>query len=729
MRGAVAAAILATGDEDDEADASHVAHPPSPATGDTTHGPVARRAECTHTPDDDDTTHWTGGAASARRPAAGAGGAAPVASARATAATPMGTAATRDTPPPPSHHTANDSTHAGARRRGCTSAAAAGARRGSAADSSSEDDPSSDSDSSSDSSSSNDSRYSTECTGCDVHIARSDPGRGCDVFGCRATRCTKCMPEPTPYLCRQHGDILGSPPATAAGAAAAPPVVVPSDGVGPARLAPAAPPPSAPATLILALPEVLRDAARCGVESALTAVAGWKDDPDMRNLVDDLVETLHFAPASTKAKGSSAISRLREFLEVTPPSLLRALATADALDVTLAAFVSMRLRVATRRQPTLPPSWTERPIPDPVAVKGEVSAILGLLRLASLLPADPKGTVPRTRRVMRKCGCLARHGASPRGYTFLWELIAAWNTAIPRNDPRALAVATLATTAIHFLLRPIYVRSVSPSQIRPEPPDRWILRWGEADKTRPARAGPAPAAAAAGAGSSTSAPAPAPTPAPTTSNTAHPALRSLPPKHPRISAAQGELLSELQRRWRSIRMAVPEPEVGPLFCRTEVARQTAKVPKGAHLVRWRPEAGSDPVPVLIWPRSRLSERIIKRELVRFLSPIVGPRRAARRMLSGFRGGGEMEHVELGTPVSVRATVGWWVARRVSAEGALVTYEGSSVESMAAWSARLGTLHIRVLAPGVFRVLPCVARSIRARAARRAAVAAARTPVV
>ena len=76
----------------------------------------------------------------------------------------------------------------------------------------------------------------------------------------------------------------------------------------------------------------------------------------------------------------------------------------------------------------------------------------------------------------------------------------------------------------------------------------------------------------------------------------------------------------------------------------------------------------------------------------------------------------MEFVELHAPVSVRATIGWWVARRVSSEGALVTYEGSSVESMRYWSARLGSLPIIVLAPGVFRFRKLVARSARARRA-------------
>ena len=65
----------------------------------------------------------------------------------------------------------------------------------------------------------------------------------------------------------------------------------------------------------------------------------------------------------------------------------------------------------------------------------------------------------------------------------------------------------------------------------------------------------------------------------------------------------------------------------------------------------------------------------------------------------------MELVELSAPVSVRATVGWWVAKRLSAEGALVTYEGCSMESMWAWTALIGTLRLRVLAPGVFTHVP------------------------
>jgi hypothetical protein len=186
-------------------------------------------------------------------------------------------------------------------------------------------------------------------------------------------------------------------------------------------------------------------------------------------------------------------------------------------------------------------------------------------------------------------------------------------------------------------------------------------------------------------------------------------IRGVPPKHPRVSASAGDLLTELQTSWRRIR----GDDAGPLFCRVEAARQTKKVPRGARLVWWMNQSKVS-TPVFVWPSSSLSERIIKRWLVRFVTPIVGAERARLRVASGFRGGGEMELVELNAPLPVRATLGWWVARRVSAEGALVTYEGASVEAMLAWTARLGTLPIQVLAPGVFRFVPGTARSARLR---------------
>lgn len=549
--------------------------------------------------------------------------------------------------------------------------------------------------------SSDDDRYSTECAACDRHIARSDGGFACDVAGCRSTKCTACMPSAGEYLCRQHATQLGA--------------VVAASADAPARLAVAAPTPSSPAVLIRALPEVLSDAARTGVHAALASVGGWADDKDMVDLVDDLTDTLQHGPASTGAKGTSAITRLSEYLRVSPSPLRQALATHDSIDILLSSFVNARLRVGVRRNMIIPEPWTARPVPDPTSVKSEVSALLGLMRLAALLPADPRGTVPRTRRVMRKCGCLARHGASPRSYTFLWELQAAWrHGAIPRNDPTAIAVATLCVTAIHFLLRPRYARAVAPAQLTrdgPPPSKGWLLRWEHGDKSRQPHLGPAlpPSGDAR-----EQPPAKSSTP-----RHGHPSMRTLHPKHPRVSAAEGELLTELQCAWRSLR----GDDAGPLFCRVEPARQTKKVPPGAVLRTWSLNNGQS-VPSFLWLKSQMSERIIKRWMVRFLTPIIGASRTSRRVISGLRGGGEMELVELHAPVSVRATIGWWVARRVSAEGALVTYEGSSVEAMRGWSAKLGTLPIVTLAPGVFRFAKCIARSVRARRSYATRIAAA-----
>jgi len=230
------------------------------------------------------------------------------------------------------------------------------------------------------------------------------------------------------------------------------------------------------------------------------------------------------------------------------------------------------------------------------------------MRLAALLPADPRGSIPRTRRVMRKCGCLRRHGASPRSYTFLWEVIAAWKHGIiPRDNPTAVAVATLCATAIHFLLRPIYVREVTPAQLTrdgPPPSTGWILRWEPGDKSRQPHLGPAASAAGAGGAQPPAAPSHTATTRPTRG---HPALRALHPKHPRVSAAEGHFLTELQEAWRSLR----GDDTGPLFCRVEIARQTKKVPPGAVLRYWKYSRGP-PVPTFLWPRSRMSERTIKR---------------------------------------------------------------------------------------------------------------------
>lgn len=489
------------------------------------------------------------------------------------------------------------------------------------------------------------------------------------------------------------------------------------DAAGAARLAPAHPAPVAPAAIVRALVGLLSDAAKVSVTSALASLGDWTHDQDLCDLAEDLTETLAWGPATTHVKGSGALRRLEEYLDVLPSALARAVATQDVIDVVLSSFVCARLRVFTARKGPGPAEWTTRPIPAPTSVKGEVGAIVGMLRLAALLPPDPRNSLMRTRRIMRKTGCLQRHAASPRGYTFLWELVTAWEAGIvPRSNPQAVAAFSLFVTGVHFLLRPRYVRSVSGEEIRHIPPGpKYQLEWVHADKTRPELLGPASAAAAAGPAG----------PMAGRGRAGPPTAEGLPARHPRVSAAQGDLLHLTQSLWRPFR----GDHEGPLFCRVELARQTERIPPGARLVGW--EHNGTTTPAFLWPRSQMSERILKKWLVEFLTPIVGAKRAQKRVPSGLRGGGEMEFVELLTPVSVRATVGWWVAKRVSAEGALVTYEGCSLEAMWAWGALLGTLRLQVLAPGVFRHLPLTpSRSIRRRMAdrsrSRAAILAARS---
>jgi len=123
----------------------------------------------------------------------------------------------------------------------------------------------------------------------------------------------------------------------------------------------------------------------------------------------------------------------------------------------------------------------------------------------------------------------------------------------------------------------------------------------------------------------------------------------------------------------------------------------------------------------MWTGTKVSPYRIKRELVAMLTPIIGASRAAKRTAAGFRGGGEMEMTELKKPVGVRATIGWWVARRIATEGQIVVYEGSSIESMWDATSDLGSKYIRVLAPGVYTTSPpgrLVTRSVMQRAIHR-----------
>ena len=190
-------------------------------------------------------------------------------------------------------------------------------------------------------------------------------------------------------------------------------------------------------------------------------------------------------------------------------------------------------------------------------------------------------------------------------------------------------------------------------------------------------------------------------------------LQSVPAAHPRYTGSAGRWLHRAQRMWREVRGQCVGTD--PLFCRVEPARQTVKVPVGAVRTTFN---GKD---CYMWPGTKVSPYRIKRELVAMLTPIIGASRAARRTAAGFRGGGEMELARLGKPVDVRATIGWWVARRIATEGQIVVYEGSSIESMWAATSDLGSSYMRVLAPGVYTTSPpgrLVSRSVMQRATAR-----------
>ena len=539
------------------------------------------------------------------------------------------------------------------------------------------------------------SQYSTDCASCGRHVERHDDGTVCEARQCRRTLCTTCRPAPSPtsppWWCRVHRphDGRGAP---AAGGGSVSRLVASGAGLS-SSVEGAAPPSSADAAgglSIADLPDVIggqrSDAAAYGITRALRHVQGWRDDPELLSIMDDLADTIGFGPVTTATKGGSAVRRFREFVEWAPARLTRAAVTHDTIDVTLAAYVNARCGVA-RRSPWQPPR------PQPPGVRGEVSAVIGLLRMADLIPADPKGTLPRTRRTLRKCGCCRKYDASPRAYTFAWELEAAWHWGVDKNDPTAVMVWCLCVTAVVLLLRPKYVRSVTPQELRAEG-GVWRLRWQRDDKGRPVHRPPDA-----------------------------PELRwvpesGLPAEHPRLTAAGGTLI----RRALSIASVAPPRAEGenPLFCRVEpVRRLDAAVPKGAVAKAWNPPGGGPPVPAYWWPRSPLSPRIIKRHLVRFLTPVVGSARAAKRVLSGCRGGGEMELREAGAPLPVRATIGWWRSRLLAAEGAIVTYEGASIEAMVEWTSRLGAMYLRVMAPGVFSTTPPptpISRSVRSRQA-------------
>ena len=461
---------------------------------------------------------------------------------------------------------------------------------------------------------------------------------------------------------------------------------------------------AAPAT-VARLPDELRRAARRGVASVLGTLGDWKSDPAMRDIAADLTETIGHLADSTRAKGASALRRLQELIAILPTRLTNATATHDVIDVLLADYVNRRTRRA-RRVP-IPPEWTgdgSSP-PQPQSVRGEVCSIIGLARTAGLLPADPRGTIPKTRKTMRACGCMKKNNPSPRHYTFLFELIAAYKQGRAGTDIRRWAVWCFAVTAIHFLLRPKYARAINDKELVHVSGDRYRLEFARGDKTNQPPLPPAASAAAAARRDDAGCSSDSSTEDDETEQEDRPASgvsRPVPPKglpaaHPRYTGSAGPWLHKAQSLWRVVRGECGADE--PLFCRVEAARQHSKVPKGARRVKF------DDLNCYIWPKTPLSAQTIKKELVAMLAPIIGMSRALKRTLGGFRGGGEMELAELREPVHVRATIGWWVAKRISTEGQMVVYEGASMEDMWDSSRKLGTRYIRVLAPGVYTVTP------------------------
>jgi len=396
-------------------------------------------------------------------------------------------------------------------------------------------------------------------------------------------------------------------------------------------------------------------------------------------------DTLAFAPTATAAKGRSAVRRFAEFVDDMPQRLATAKPSHDIIDLVLASYVNARCGVARKR----PRAWGT--LPERSTVRGEVAAVVGLLRLADLLPDDPRGSLPKMRRTLRKCKCGQKHDASPRAYTFLWELETAWRISIDRKDPRQCMVWAMCIIAVYFLLRPRYARLCAMAELVVTSPRSAELKWQRDDKGRPIGR---PAGA------------PGLTLVPQT---------GLPARHPRLTAASGDVLATAINIIS--RLAPPRRGDQPVFPRVEIARQTRVVPTGAVLHDWVPPGGGEPVPAFWWRDSPMTSSQWSRNMRTFLTPIIGPTAARARVPSGLRGGGEMELVELGASVAMRATQGWWRAKRLSAEGALITYEGCSTETMCEETSFLGSSYIRVRAPGVYTVTPPPAawRAARCRA--------------
>ena len=556
----------------------------------------------------------------------------------------------------------------------------------------------SDSDGSAPDDSSVSSAFSTVCIACHARVGVSDPGSCCAVRGCRVTKCHACLrtkeERERDFVCLQHG-------------AAADAATADADRLKVATADPCT---------VARLPTMLRSAASRGIANALRELGDWKSDPDMCDIVDDLKETIGHVAKGTAAKGATAIRRLQEFISILPSRLSNATASHNIIDVVLADFVTRRTRRAKRSR--LPPQWTEESagIPQPQSVRNEVGSIIGLMRVAGLLPADPRGSIPKTRRTMRSCGCMKKSQASPRHYTFLWELIAAYQHGLATTSVSRFVVWALAVTAIHFLLRPRYARMVDDKEVAHVEGVRYRLEFARGDKTNQPHLPPAASAAAArttpGGGGAADSASSASSDGDDDDAAREVVQRSVPTAHPRYTGSAGVWLHRAQRMWRKVRGHCNDKE--PLFCRVEPARQTTKVPVGAVCTTFDGEK------CYMWPNTKVSPYRIKKELVAMLTPIIGFPRARLRTAAGFRGGGEMELAELKKAVNVRATIGWWVARRIATEGQMVVYEGSSMEAMWEATSDLGTRFIHVLAPGVYTTTSpwTAARSVLRRAVTR-----------
>lgn len=496
------------------------------------------------------------------------------------------------------------------------------------------------------------------CAGCGKAVAHDDSGVLCDMPGCRGLKCDACTPDRRAWWwCEAH----------------------------------AAPKPGTTPTFIQ-LPAVLSAASKTSVENALETLGDWKADADLRALAADLEDTISYG---SNCKGTGAIRRLAEFVRGLPPKLRDGEVTQGTIDFTLASFVGARCRTARRSRGSRPREW-KGSRPAPTSVGGETNALIGLARVAGILPGTPQGSIPRTRRALRVHGCMRKLDASPRAYTFHWELAAARKHC---TSPQAVAVWSLCVISLYFLLRPRYAREAGALNLRREAGDRYAFHLDTGDKTNQPRRMPCTSSSS------------------DDDDEARPRARAraraprkteteLPAAHPRYTVASGRMLHEAMTTWTEIRGKVEGSQ--PWFCRIEPARQTTRAPKHARATTCN---GS---PCWIWPDTKLTPEVIKRNMVAFLTPIVGAARAQLRVLSGLRGGGETEHALRNVQPHVRATIGWWKIRRLKEVGAMVGYEGCSVEEMVDATRGLGSKYIRYITPGVYTTTRPLSRSTNIR---------------